>query len=335
MSLTTTNAQISIQDGQGAVSNVNNAAVGYYTPGALLTFALQSTTGVLAWDLTFICPAFPSLHQRTFNWRQGMVNQWQVQMPAAVSAIASPSAGIEVISVVTDQVQSIAASVCFLQTYGGAAPMVTRYARVATAATLATYTASNGVLTASANGTQTIDGVVVAVGDRVLLCTGATASDNGLYIVTTKGLAGAKFVWTRAPEWPTGATIKSGSTIEVGPEGTLFANTTWKVTASGDPVVDTTDPALYPRLVTQQITLAASTKAVANVPILSATTSNVLCSASVGGTPIAGTVGYGPVAAITPGAIGTATVTIDALASGMAKNGTTDTSVLNVTIVNW
>lgn len=69
--------------------------------------------------------------------------------------------------------------------------------------------------------------------------------------------------------------------------------------------------------------------------IYSATTTGIDCSSSVGGSPIAGTIGYGPVAAATPGYIGTSVVTIDALASGMAKNGTTDTSKVIVTVTNW
>jgi len=249
MALTTTNAQITIQDGQGAVANLNNAAVGFYTPGSLLSFALQSTTGVAKWKLQFICPAFPSLHLRVIEWAQGQANLLQVQMPGQSSPVANSYGGIQVVSVVDDGVQSIAQSVSFLETIGLAAPAVQHFARVATAAALAAYTAAAGVITANANGALgNIDGVAVAAGDKVLLTLGATASDNGLYIITSLGGASAKFVLTRAPDWATGSTIKSGTVVQLGPEGTAFPSYEWKVLNSGDPVVDTTDPKLYPRV---------------------------------------------------------------------------------------
>lgn len=245
MALTKTNAAITVQDGAGAAVNVADAGVGYFTEGALVTFALQSTTGVARWDLIFLCPAYPSLHQRQISWQQGQANKLQVQMPAAMAASANPYNGIQIASVVSDGVSSVAQAVMFMQTIGGAAPQMVRYARVASAASLQSYAAAGGVLTASATGAQTaVDGVTVAAGDRVLLLNGATAADNGLYVVTTVGATGVKWKWTRAPEWPTGATIKSGSVIEIGPEGTAYANAAFKVTAAGDPVVDTTDPAM-------------------------------------------------------------------------------------------
>jgi hypothetical protein len=196
-----------------------------------------------------------------------------------------------------------------------------------------------GVLTASAAaafGTQ--DGVTVAAGDVVFLPAGTTnitaAKDAGPYVITTLGSGTIKWVLTRPDWWATGSTIPLGVNIEFDGEGTLYGGTTWRSFAATAQVVDTNDPVMYPRSVTQSVTLVASAKAITNVPIYSATRSNVLCSLSAVGGTTTNTVGYGTLAAATPGALNTATVTVNAIASGMTKNGTADTSVVLVTIIN-
>lgn len=202
------------------------------------------------------------------------------------------------------------------------------------------YTGSGtGTLQASANaafGTQ--DGVAtLAVGDVVLLPEGTTnitaSKDAGAYVISAIGAAGTKWTLTRPSWWPTSGAIALGQVFEVGGEGTLFGSTQWKATCGKGKIVDTDAPLLYPARVVQSLTLAASTIAMTNVPILSAN-SGIDCNLT-GGTPIAGTIGYGTIAAPTPGAIGTATATIVAQASGMAKNGTTDTGKITATLTNW
>lgn len=70
----------------------------------------------------------------------------------------------------------------------------------------------------SLSGTQTIDGVVVGVGDRVLVKEQTTASQNGIYIVS----AGA---WTRATDADTGVELTAAFVfIE---QGTTLADTGW------------------------------------------------------------------------------------------------------------
>jgi hypothetical protein len=123
--------------------------------------------------------------------------------------------------------------------------------------------------------------------------------------------------------------------VKVGGESTLFIGSKWAaLPASAALVVGTGDPNLYPDRVIQTVTLSSSAAAVANVPIRSATKSNVKASlAAVGGTTT-NTVGYGIIVAPTPGGIGTATTTVNAIASGGTKNGTADTSQLIVEITN-
>ena len=206
---------------------------------------------------------------------------------------------------------------------------------------LAAYTGSGtGVLTETANGAWPAqDGVTNAVGDIVLIQGGTTnltaALDSGPWQITNLGSAGSKWVLTR-PDWFShGSTIPIAAVVEVGGEGTLFKGTSWKsFAATSANVVDTNDPTFYVGRVTQQITLVASAATVSNVGLLSATKTGIEYDYTGTGA-IAATVSYGQTAAITPGYIGTGSVPIAAMASGMTKNGTTDVSVLNVTVINW
>lgn len=217
------------------------------------------------------------------------------------------------------------------------------YARaVCTTFTAASYTGTGtSVLSFANHALDAQDGVTIAVGDTVLLQGGTlgscaiTAADTGPWVVTSLGGASAKAVFTRPAWFETGAKVPAGQTIKIGPEGTLFPNTDWTSWASPGCVIGTTDPAFYPDRVLQQLALVSSTVTVNNVPIRSATKSQVsaeFCGAN-GGT-LTNTVGYGTVAPPTAGYIGTASSVVDALASGMGKNSTADTSLLNILIVN-
>lgn len=72
-------------------------------------------------------------------------------------------------------------------------------ARVATTANLGGVY-DTGALTASANGALSVDGVVLAVDDRVLVKDQTTASQNGIYEVTATGDASNPSVLTRAAD---------------------------------------------------------------------------------------------------------------------------------------
>lgn len=83
-------------------------------------------------------------------------------------------------------------------------------------------TTTNGTLaTAFANG-QTVDGVALATGDRVLLKNQTTGSQNGIYTVNTSGAP------TRATDADTNAEVP-GATVFVR-EGTINADTQWTCT---------------------------------------------------------------------------------------------------------
>jgi hypothetical protein len=107
--------------------------------------------------------------------------------------------------------------------------------RVASTANLAgiTYTATGG---ASARGQitvapNTLDGVSLAAGDRILLKDQTTGAQNGIYVVTTLG-TGSNGVWDRATDFDqdTEAVGQPYTWVE---EGTVNADTAWVMTNNG------------------------------------------------------------------------------------------------------
>lgn len=115
--------------------------------------------------------------------------------------------------------------------------------RLTTAAALPANTqAGTGVgatLTADANGALTVDGVLVAVNDRILVKDEATGEDNGIYIVTDTGDGSNPYILTRATDIDTDPETTSGSyTFTL--EGTANAGFGYALTTLDPIVVDTT-----------------------------------------------------------------------------------------------
>jgi hypothetical protein len=137
--------------------------------------------------------------------------------------------------------------------------------RLASSTNLAgTYSSSAKTLTASANGALSIDGKATAVGNRVLLFGQTTATQNGVYVVTTVGTGSTAWVLTRAADFNTSDLIYAGVKIHV-TEGTANADVTY-VLATDDPItLDTTalnftaDTGLFPPLKEYKVTLASGT----------------------------------------------------------------------------
>jgi hypothetical protein len=109
----------------------------------------------------------------------------------------------------------------------------------ATTAALPANTYNNGTsgvgatLTANANGTLTIDGYTLVVGDvgkRLLIKNEATTANNGVYTLTTAGTASVAYVLTRATDYDTSGAgtneIDAGDFILV-LAGTSYTNTSW------------------------------------------------------------------------------------------------------------
>jgi hypothetical protein len=65
--------------------------------------------------------------------------------------------------------------------------------------------------TVTATGTLTIDGYLTALNDRILVKNQATASQNGIYVVTTAGAIGVAAVLTRATDYDTSAQVEKSA----------------------------------------------------------------------------------------------------------------------------
>lgn len=108
---------------------------------------------------------------------------------------------------------------------------------VATTSNL-TVTYSNGTSGVAATltnaGTQaalTIDGVALAVGNRVLVKDQTTALQNGIYTVTNIGSASTNWVLTRATDYDVIAQTVRGDTVSV-ISGTVNSSSLWMLTSS-------------------------------------------------------------------------------------------------------
>jgi hypothetical protein len=82
------------------------------------------------------------------------------------------------------------------------------------------------------SGTQTIDGVAVVVGDRVLVKNQTTGSQNGIYVV-------AAAAWTRAIDFDSTTDISNGADIFV-KEGSVSGQTIYRLSNTGAPTLGTT-----------------------------------------------------------------------------------------------
>jgi hypothetical protein len=108
--------------------------------------------------------------------------------------------------------------------------------RLATTTALPANTYNNGssgvgaTLTANANAALSVDGVAVAVGNRILVKNEVAQANNGVYVVTQTGSAGAPYILTRATDFDTAGTgvdkIDAGDFFLI-TAGTTLANTSW------------------------------------------------------------------------------------------------------------
>lgn len=118
--------------------------------------------------------------------------------------------------------------------------------RLATIAVLSnTPTYANGAagvgatLTAGSNGVLSIDGVAVALNDRVLVKDQASAFQNGPYSVTTLGTVSVPYVLTRVTDADTAAELPNGLTGLI-TAGSTLANSSWTLNQPSAITVGTT-----------------------------------------------------------------------------------------------
>ena len=85
---------------------------------------------------------------------------------------------------------------------------------------------------------DTIDGVLLAVSNRVLVTAQSTASQNGLYRVSVLG-NGANGTWVRSSDGDATGDMSAGMLVTV-TEGTVYADTQWQLTTNNPIVLGTT-----------------------------------------------------------------------------------------------
>lgn len=175
------------------------------------------------------------------------------------------------------------------------------------------------------------DGLTYAAGQRVCLFGQTTKSQNGPYLVGT--VASTTAPLTRPTDFATASVVPSGLLFEIS-EGTLFAQTSWKLAtaATSGVTVGTTTFDAYPRFVAQTVTLSSGTITISNVPLLSATKSIVTINRTTPNSTTS-TIAYNPIT-LTPGVVGTASIVLNAQVAAGTINAS-DASVLNVGVTNW
>ena len=103
-----------------------------------------------------------------------------------------------------------------------------------------TYNNGAGTITAGSNGALSIDGATPSANDRILLKDQTTATQNGLYTVTTVGSGSAAYVLTRTPDADAAAEITGGAFVFV-EAGTANADNGYVFTHNGTPTLGTTN----------------------------------------------------------------------------------------------
>lgn len=94
-------------------------------------------------------------------------------------------------------------------------------------------TTGAGTLASSFENGDTVDGVVLATGDRILIKDQSAGAENGIYVVAASGAP------TRATDADTSAEVTAGMAVFVA-AGTTNADTGWVLTTNDTIVLDTT-----------------------------------------------------------------------------------------------
>ena len=94
-------------------------------------------------------------------------------------------------------------------------------------------------LTITATGPLVVDGVTLAVGDRVLLVDQTPATHNGVYTVTTVGAGATHTILTSSDDFNASNKIQSGVVIPIS-QGTDNEGTFWRLTTPSPITLDVT-----------------------------------------------------------------------------------------------
>jgi hypothetical protein len=152
-------------------------------------------------------------------------------------------------------------------------------------------------VTLSGGAPATVDGVTLSLNDRILVTAQSTASQNGLYYVTTVG-SGSNGTWARTSDGNETGEIEAGMIVMV-TAGTIYADTQWKLTTDDPITVGSTSLTFVQNYSANSISSGTSNVVVtsnANVTISSAGTANVV---NVGNTAVTFTGNVFPSANVT------------------------------------
>jgi hypothetical protein len=244
-------ALISLQNGSNAAANLASGANAYVDPGASLTVALQSSTGVVSWTIT-ISSDYAPLNGWTLT--QGQNGPFSMALPPAPVTPAK----IVILSEVTDGNNNYP-----VQNSVYCYPSLQAPDRVVRG--IATQNinlgAANILLVATGLANDGLSNWTV--GQRVLCVAQATQTQNGPYVISNVNANIATLV--RPPDYVTGQVVPPGQVYEVS-EGTAFANTSWKLMQAGNVTVDTTNTnTWFPRMLKGVIANANGSGLVSNL----------------------------------------------------------------------
>jgi len=207
---------------QGSGDNTKKLAfeVDGISPGTTRTVTAPDESGEMVLDT-----ATQTLTNKELGSGISLTETMTVSGSGAITGLPSPSVASD--AATKSYVDAIAA---------GLAPK--KSCRVATTANL-TATYSNGTsgvgATLTNNTTQaalTLDGVAMAVNDRVLVRSQSTGAQNGIYVVTDIGSVSTNWVLTRADDYDSTAEVYDG-TYTVIEEGTTLSGRLYILTAAG------------------------------------------------------------------------------------------------------
>jgi len=128
-----------------------------------------------------------------------------------------------------------------------------------------------------------VDGVTLSHNDRVLVTGQTTGSQNGIYYVTTLG-SGSNGTWSRSTDSNQTGELLAGTIVMV-TEGSVYADTQWKLITDNPIVIDTTPLTFTQNYSANSISGGTSNVVVnsnANVTISSAGAANVLTVSNTG-----------------------------------------------------
>lgn len=207
---------------RNAVAQVLASAPSSPVPGQ---FYYDSTTGSIQWRnaTVWVNPLDRARHTGTQT--ASTISDFDTQVRTSrLDQMAVPTAAV---SMNNQRITSVAtptsASDAATKGYVDSAVNGTDWKQSVRAATTANITLS---------GTQTVDGVALVAGDRVLVKDQSTGSQNGIYVVA----AGA---WSRSTDADENAEVTAGLSVMV-TEGTVNADSQWRLTTNDSIVVGTT-----------------------------------------------------------------------------------------------